>query len=778
MTLVRFLLTRPSPGGPNVPASGAVSFTPTRSRVVTGGELVLPVPFHEKIGPLGVLDVPLDATSLEWAWRVDRHVNGVLDVTEYVTVPDVAEIDFTDLVRVDPATLEPSTDPEAAWWTAAAQNVQGAEVSGDDLILTRQNGSTFNAGNVRGPQGLQGVKGDTGDTGVQGVQGPPGPATTDASLLDSGTVPEGRLPARLADATLGATYVTPEVGVSRVLAKLHGGQPVKIATIGDSWLEGLTVSTAGNDFLNRIASLLTTRFGSTVTKSNRAVSGYSAFQALDAGTTSPTRFSQALGDAADLYVICFGANDAASAVVSAYVPGSGYPVAAFKGAIEHMIRRIRIDVPGADIILSNQGPMTGSSHSSDGNLETYRLAIREVAAAYGLGFIDFQAALAAVGANGTTPAVDDLYIWPVGNAYANHPTDEGHRIWAEAALKFFPANRLPAPHAPIIPAQPIYGAERYTPSPWIVAPIGRAYGTAGVRYIGSWAGQTTAPQTSTTAGDQVELMFIGTEASIRLDSTVGAVSITVDGEPLNMNLSLSAFGGAGQQRRFPITARDPGIHRVVVTVLSGTVTFRGASYLPAIGQQIKYDSPLITYGGSWVAIGAAAAFWDGNAMQGTATTYVEVTFVGTALQVQCNRFDFNLNYSITVDGGAPYTETWNAGGGGNIPGAKTIVKGLPYGRHTVRVTMGTGTSLQVSTFFAFDETRTLRPSALAGVAVTAEAVKHPLALPAVPTAQITPADSTSTVPPYPSTNTVSTLTVGGTASAKHAWRLEGGRIAY
>lgn len=578
-------------------------------------------------------------------------------------------------------------------------------------------------------------------------------------------------------AALNATYATPEVGVSRVLAKLHGGQPVKITAVGDSWLEGLTVNTPSNAFMPRLEALLEARFGSAVTTTNRAVSGYSAYRVLDAGSNSPTKFSQALTDAADLYVICFGANDAASAVVSAYTPGSGYPVPAFKASIEHMIRRIRIDVPGADILLSNQGPMTGSSHSSDGNLETYRIAIREVAAAYGLGFIDFQAELINLGANGTTPAKDDLYIWPVGHAWANHPKDEGHRIWAEAALQFFPADRLPAPHAPTVPAQPFFGAERYTGSPWVVAPIGRANGSAGIKYIGSWAAATTVPQVSSTAGDQIEFMFIGTEAIIRLDAGVGSVSITVDGEPLNMNLNLSAFGTG--ERRFPITGRDPGIHRVVVTILTGTVTFRGASYLPAIGQQIKYDSPLITYGGSWIDIGTAGEpYWEGFAYQGDNGDYVEVSFVGTGLSVQCSRFDFTLNYTITVDGGTPYSEGWNAGGGGHIPGAKTIVKGLPYGRHTVRVAIGASTTLRVSAFFAFDETRTLRPNTLAGLSATAEAVRHPIALPTVPAVQITPSDSTSTVPPYPSSNTVSTFTVGGTASAKHSWRLDSGRLAY
>lgn len=50
------------------------------------------------------------------------------------------------------------------------------------------------------------VPGPKGDTGTTGTTGPAGPATTDASLLTAGTVADGRLPGRLSDATLSATY--------------------------------------------------------------------------------------------------------------------------------------------------------------------------------------------------------------------------------------------------------------------------------------------------------------------------------------------------------------------------------------------------------------------------------------------------------------------------------------------------------------------------------------------------------------------------------------------
>ena len=59
----------------------------------------------------------------------------------------------------------------------------------------------------QGPAGPQGPQGVAGPQGPQGVAGPAGPATTDASLLASGTVPDARLPAQLrADCKLIADW--------------------------------------------------------------------------------------------------------------------------------------------------------------------------------------------------------------------------------------------------------------------------------------------------------------------------------------------------------------------------------------------------------------------------------------------------------------------------------------------------------------------------------------------------------------------------------------------
>ena len=59
----------------------------------------------------------LAPTGAGWCWQIiERTPHGK---TRYVLVPDsVATLDYADLVDVDPATLDPTAEPEAAWWAA------------------------------------------------------------------------------------------------------------------------------------------------------------------------------------------------------------------------------------------------------------------------------------------------------------------------------------------------------------------------------------------------------------------------------------------------------------------------------------------------------------------------------------------------------------------------------------------------------------------------------------------------------------------------------------
>jgi hypothetical protein len=110
--------------------------------------VVLPVPFTVALAA-GAVSVTLEPTPAGSAWRVDESVDGIKDVTYYVLVPDVSgPVDDADLVRVDPSTLAPTAAPEASWWPVANATITAAAIVGDDLVLTRHDGTSVAAGRV------------------------------------------------------------------------------------------------------------------------------------------------------------------------------------------------------------------------------------------------------------------------------------------------------------------------------------------------------------------------------------------------------------------------------------------------------------------------------------------------------------------------------------------------------------------------------------------------------------------------------------------------------
>jgi hypothetical protein len=115
VTLVRVALDVPGPTG-TTPAVGRIRATPTLRRTV-GDAIVLPAPFTVVLVD-GVATLDLDPTSATWAWRIDEQTFSVT-TTRYVTVPDSeTTLGYEDLTDVDPATLDPSVEPEAAWTVA------------------------------------------------------------------------------------------------------------------------------------------------------------------------------------------------------------------------------------------------------------------------------------------------------------------------------------------------------------------------------------------------------------------------------------------------------------------------------------------------------------------------------------------------------------------------------------------------------------------------------------------------------------------------------------
>lgn len=114
--------------------------------------------------------------------------------------------------------------------TAVAEVVTTAAVDGAGaLVLTKANGSTVNAGNVRGPQGIQGAPGQNGSNVLP----------TDAAIKNAITTPGTETAT-----ALSATYATP----ASVTAQTANKAPVTAARPGNRFVAFGDSTTKGNTF--------------------------------------------------------------------------------------------------------------------------------------------------------------------------------------------------------------------------------------------------------------------------------------------------------------------------------------------------------------------------------------------------------------------------------------------------------------------------------------------------------------------------------------------------
>jgi hypothetical protein len=100
-------------------------------------------------------------------------------------------------------------------------------VSSDHLILTRQDGSTIDAGNVRGPQGIQGIKGDTGSQG-------PGNAT-DSQVATFINQPASASQAAV-DARVQATRTTTDWNTEKTAGYVYGANTALNSPGSSAWV--------------------------------------------------------------------------------------------------------------------------------------------------------------------------------------------------------------------------------------------------------------------------------------------------------------------------------------------------------------------------------------------------------------------------------------------------------------------------------------------------------------------------------------------------------------
>ena len=146
---------------------------------IVDDEVIFPDPVRVKI----VAGVPVEPFILlpldpDCHYKLDVFVDGTYPYRANVILPaGDGPFNISELVVVDPATVIPDAGTSLAQAfldqiTALRDGmVVGGEVVGDDLVLSTVDGSTINAGNVRGPQGDQGIQGIQGEDGYVGADG-------------------------------------------------------------------------------------------------------------------------------------------------------------------------------------------------------------------------------------------------------------------------------------------------------------------------------------------------------------------------------------------------------------------------------------------------------------------------------------------------------------------------------------------------------------------------------------------------------------------------------
>ena len=141
MTTVLVALTRDTPTG-RERAAGTLRWEPTARRLA-GVEVVLPQGFTVALPESGdwlAVDVP--ASGPAWCWRVTERIPGGGGIVRYVAVPDLpGSVAYAELVDVDPATLDPSAEPEAAWWAALDGLVSLPEPGAEGQVLVSAGGA-------------------------------------------------------------------------------------------------------------------------------------------------------------------------------------------------------------------------------------------------------------------------------------------------------------------------------------------------------------------------------------------------------------------------------------------------------------------------------------------------------------------------------------------------------------------------------------------------------------------------------------------------------------
>ena len=153
MPAIKFRYSNPASSG-DTPATGYLDLSLVR-REISDGTIRTTTSFRTNLD-LGSATVDLSATSAGQAWKVVESY-GLAGSTESppVYVQVVGDANFSDLVAVDPATLEPSAAPDAAWAVsldALTVRVDGISTGGTSAeVQAAVTASTAHIANISNP---------------------------------------------------------------------------------------------------------------------------------------------------------------------------------------------------------------------------------------------------------------------------------------------------------------------------------------------------------------------------------------------------------------------------------------------------------------------------------------------------------------------------------------------------------------------------------------------------------------------------------------------------
>lgn len=371
---------------------------------------------------------------------------------------------------------------------------------------------------------------------------------------------------------LSASLAQQRVGanVARFVRRMRAGENVKITCLGDSILEGQTVTNPATDgTMILLAADLSARFGITVTQTNHATSGFTAFRLFTDGNVPA-----AINEQADLYIVsAMDKNDLGaeiSGVGGLYAPG--YPQARSLARIEQMLRAIRREVPKADVIVLTTNPyMPGSS--SNAYQDAKDKAVQAVAAAYGAEFVDANASFKALG------------DWSALMNDSTHPNTAGHRLIADTILAHLEdVERSPIqPAIPAVSSRGIYSPEKTRETVGNLGVVvslvtGTDLSGSGLAWVNTGAGWTgtggSSAYTNSTVNDYTEITGQFSDLSLlmsTLDADDPVCDIKVDGVDVVTGQHFN-IGKKGTYYVPIVAGLDPTVsHTVRLTVKGGTL---------------------------------------------------------------------------------------------------------------------------------------------------------------------------------------------------------------